>query len=67
MTVETDVRANLKLALVDLDAAREGRRAGYAAMTTPPAMFSLEERVQHTSDDVGELMQELSSEQKDQA
>ena len=67
MKSATDVRTHLKLALVDLDAAREGRRAGYAAMTTRPAMHSLERRVQHTSEEVLALMQQLISAQMDAA
>jgi hypothetical protein len=60
---ETDIRFHLKLAIIDLESAREQHQVGHAVKTPLLAMRLLDQRLQHTTEDVTELMQELGSEQ----
>lgn len=54
-----DIRSHLKVALIDLDAAREKRRAGYAAGIPRSGMRLLEKQLTQTSSRFDVLMQEL--------
>ena len=54
-----DIRSHLKVVLVDLDAAREKRRAGYAARIPRGDMRLLEKQLTQTSNKFDALMQEL--------
>lgn len=54
-----DIRSHLKVALIDLDAARDKRRAGYAAKIPRSDMRLLEKQLTQTSTKFDALMQEL--------
>ena len=54
-----DIRSHLKVVLVDLDAAREKRRAGYADKLPRSDMRMLEKHLTKTSNRFDTLMQEL--------
>jgi hypothetical protein len=54
-----DIRSHLKGALIDLDAARENRRAGYTARIPRADMRLLEKQLTQTSSRFDALMQEL--------
>jgi hypothetical protein len=54
-----DIRSHLKVVLIDLEAAREKRRAGYAARIPRSDMRVLEKHLTCTSNRFDALMQEL--------
>lgn len=54
-----DIRSHLKGVLIDLDAAREKRRAGYEARIPRADMRLLEKHLTQTSNKFDALMHEL--------
>jgi hypothetical protein len=61
MTKEHTIRRNLKLALIDLDAARDKRQDGYAAGVSRADMLVLEMNVSTRSDSFHRLIETLVS------